>query len=152
MPIELILRANIHSFTPSLPPHQPIYSLISCSAYPSYHPLKKQERARKREREKAKASKSTFWMQNGKIFIICASIDEAQFNDFQHRKLKNLWFVCTVLVPTKWVCVFVSVSMNGMITRCALHLCICFIHFYWIRGRDREMILADAVIEQFRLE
>lgn len=60
MPIELILRANIHSFTPSLPPHQPIYSLISCSAYPSYHPLKKQERARKKRERKQKRGKSHF--------------------------------------------------------------------------------------------
>lgn len=31
-------------------------------------------------------------------------------------------------------------------------LCVRSVYFYSIRGRDREMILADVVIEQFRLE
>ena len=146
------IRLNVYECVNinSSPFRNNVYSLIM--RINIFYHWKKKTGMKMRTEERSGAQ---FEIQIKKIFIY-ASIDEIQFNDFPDRKLKNLCALCTVLVSIEWK-YHLNVCVNGMMTlyapfMCVNFICIRSIHFYSIRGRDREMILADAVNEQFRLE
>lgn len=61
--------------------------------------------------------------------------DYMEYNSmiFDYRTVENVWF-----------CFMSRISIKCMI--------VCLFNFYIIRGRNREMILASVVNEQFRLK
>lgn len=61
--------------------------------------------------------------------------DYMEYNSmiFDYRTVENVWFC----------------SMSRISFKCMI---VCLFNFYIIRGRNREMILASVVNEQFRLK